>query len=344
MDKHTILFVDDEINILNSLSRIFRKDGYEILRSDNPVQAIDILKDHRVHLILSDYRMPEMDGITFLREAKRLQPDAIRIILSGYAETPVIISAINDGGIHKFLTKPWEDELLRIEVRHALERYELAEANLKLMEDIKRRNTILKDINQLLSEKIDEVQESVISTIEMLSYLSTKKDPRLPNNIEAASSIGGEVGKRLGLDEDGLKKLYVAIRLHDVGNIGIDSSILNKPGALTPEEKREVEKHPVVGEMVLSFLKGFESVAKIIRCHHECYDGSGYPDGLKGEDIPLLSRIVHIVDVYDSLTSKRPYRAAMRVEDIRNILIEWKGTKFDPVVLDTFLEVARLSL
>lgn len=344
MDKHTILFVDDETSILNSLSRIFRKDGYEILRSDNPVQAIDILKDHRVHLILSDYRMPEMDGITFLREAKRLQPDAIRIILSGYAETSVIISAINDGGIHKFLTKPWEDELLRIEVRHALERYELAETNLKLMEDIKRRNIILKDINQLLSEKIDEVQESVISAIEMLSYLSMKKDPRLPNNIEAVSSIGVEVGKRLGLDEDGLKKLYVAIRLHDVGNIGIDSAILNKPGALTPEEKREVEKHPIVGEMVLSFLKGFESVAKIVRYHHECYDGSGYPDGLKGEDIPLLSRIVHIVDVYDSLTSKRPYRAAMRVEDIRNILIEWKGTKFDPVVLDTFLEVANLSL
>lgn len=343
MSGYTILIVDDEINILNSLCRVFRKEGYEILKTDNPIEAIETLKGHKVHLIISDYRMPEMDGVTFLREAMKLQPDAIRMVLSGFAESSAIISAINDGGIYKFITKPWEDDLLRVEVRHALERYELEHLNSKLLEDVKRRNDILKDVNQLLSEKIDEIQEGIVNTIEMLSYLSKTKDPKLPDNIEATSRFGLEVGKMLGLDENGLKNLDMAIRLHDIGNVGIASSILNKSGALTPEERIEVRRHPAIGESVLSFLKGFESVSNIVRHHHEYYDGGGYPDGLKGEDIPLLSRIIHIVDVYDSLTSARPYRSALDDKDAMKILMEGRGKMFDPVVLDLFLEVYRIA-
>lgn len=339
MDGYTILLVDDEQNILNSLWRVFRKEGYEILKSDNPLDAIDILKGQKVHLIISDYRMPEMDGVTFLREAMKVQPDAIRMVLSGYAESSAIISAINDGGIYKFITKPWEDDLLKIEVRHALERYELEHTNTRLLEDIKRRNEVLKDVNKLLSEKLDEIQEGIISTIEMLSYLSRTKDPKLPDNIEFTSRIGLEVGKRLGLGENGLKNLNIAIRLHDIGNVGIDSCIFNKSGALTPEERMEVRRHSIIGESVLSFLKGFESVSKIVRHHHEYYDGAGYPDGLKGDDIPLLSKIVHIVDVYDSLTSDRPYRSAMDGKDVKRILMDGRGKLFDPVVVDAFLDI-----
>lgn len=339
MNRYTILFVDDETSILNALKRIFRKEGYEVLLSDNPSGAIDILKGHKVHLILSDFRMPGMDGVTFLREAMKLQPDAVRMVLSGYAESSVIISAINDGGIYKFITKPWEDDLLKVEVRHALERYELEQANKRLVEGVQRRNDMLQEINQLLTEKIDEIEEGIIRTVEMLSYLAKTKDPRLPDNIEATSRIALEVGKRLGLSEDDLRYLSTAIRLHDIGNVGIDSCIFNKSASLTPEERKEVERHPVIGEKVLSFLKGFEPVSKIVRHHHECYDGSGYPDGLKGEEIPLLSRIAHIVDVYDSLTSYRPYRPAMRDEEVRAILREERGKKFDPVVVDLFLDV-----
>lgn len=339
MNRYTILFVDDEMNILNSLCRVFRKERYEILKTDNPADAITLLKGHKVHLIISDYRMPEMDGVTFLREARELQPDAIRMVLSGYAESSAIISAINDGGIYKFITKPWEDELLKVEVRHALERYELENTNTKLLEDIQRRNEILKDVNQLLTEKIDEIQESVISTIEMLSYLSKTKYPKLPDNIERTSRIGLEVGRRLGLDENDLKSLNIAMRLHDIGNVGIDSCILNKSEALTPAERKEVERHPVIGEAVLSFLKGFEQVSKIVRHHHEYYDGSGYPDGLKGDDIPLSSKIIHMVDVYDSLTSSRPYRPAMEEDKARSIMTEGRGKMFDPILLDIFLGV-----
>lgn len=339
MGSYTLLFVDDETSILSSLSRAFRKEGYDILKSDNPAEALNILKDKKVHLILSDYRMPEMDGVAFMHEAMKIQPDAIRIILSGYAESSVIISAINNGGIFKFLTKPWDDDLLKVEVRHALERSELENTNTRLIEDVKRRNDILKNVNQLLSEKMDEIQESIISTIEMLIYLSKTKGSELPGNIENATSIGMEVGKRLGLDENDIRNLNIAIRLHDIGNVGIDSCILNKAGALTAEERKEVQKHPSIGGKVLSFLKGYEFISEIVKSHHENYDGTGYPDGLKGKDIPLLSRIVHLVDAYDSLTSYRPYRPPLQPDEIVKILINERGKKFDPEIIDVFLEM-----
>jgi len=338
-DRYTLLFVDDEVNILNALNRSFRKEGYEILLSADPFEAIKILSERKVHLIMSDFRMPGMDGVTFLREAMKLQPDAVRMILSGYAEGPVILSAINDGGIFKFITKPWEDDLLKIEVRHALERYELEHMNKKLVQDVQRRNEILKETNRLLAEKIDEIEEGIVRTVEMLSYLARTKDPKLPDNIDVTSRIVMEVGKRMGLEGNDLRYLSIAIRLHDIGNVGIDSCILNKAAPLTPEERREVERHSVIGERVLSFLQGFEPVAKIVRHHHECYDGTGYPDGLEGEEIPLLSRIVHLADVYDSLTNDRPYRPVMKDEEVMAILMEERGKKFDPRIVDLFLAV-----
>ena len=339
MSKYKLLLVDDEISILSSLCRVFRKEGYEILVTDSPEEALDVLRREKVHVILSDYRMPGMDGVSLLNEAMKLQPDAIRMILSGYAESSVIISAINDGGAYKFITKPWDDDLLKVEVKHALERYKLEDTNKKLIEDIKKQNEELMNVNLLLSEKVNEVQEGVISTIEMLSYILRTKNHKLPTNLELLYRLGLEVCRRLGLSGEDIKVFGMAIKLNDLGNVGIDSNILNKPGKLTQEERKEVEQHTIIGETVLSFLKGFETVSKIVRYHHEHYDGLGYPDGLKGDDIPIVARIVHLLDAYDSLTSERPYRPAMGYKEAKLILIDSRGRKFDPVVLDTFINI-----
>lgn len=341
MNSYTILVVDDETSVLNAIYRAFRKEGYNILMSDNPADALNLIKEQYVHLIISDYRMPDMDGVTFLREAMKLRPDAIRIILSGYADSSAIISAINDGGIYKFLTKPWEDDILKAEVRHALERYELKSANKRLLDDVKKQNDELKNTNLLLSEKVEEIQESVISTVEMLGYLSREKYTYIPTNVEAFDLMSQEIGRKMGLDDADLKNLYIVTRLHDVGNIGIDCAILKKNGPLTPEERSEVEKHPVIGASIISFLKGFDEAARMVRHHHEYFDGTGYPEGLKGDEIPIVSRIVHLLDVYDSLMSTRPYRPAMAEGDIYRILEKGRGTMFDPLVLDIFLEVIK---
>ena len=337
MGDYTILVVDDEVSVLNAIYRVFRKDGYQILRSNNPGEALKLLEEHFCHLIISDYRMPDMDGVSFLREAMRLRPDAIRMILSGYADCSTIISAINDGGIYKFLTKPWEDDILKSEVRYALERYELQSVNKKLLDDVKRQNDELKNTNMLLTEKIEEIQENVIRTIEMLSYVSKEKYSCIPTNVDDLYSISHVIGEKLGFSDSDLRDLYIATRLHDIGNIGIDCTIFKKNGPLTQEERKQVEKHPVIGASMISFMNGLESVAKIVWHHHEHFDGSGYPDGLKGDAIPISSRIVLIIDVYDSLTCNRPYRSVMTMDEVYSILENGRGTKFDPYVLGIFL-------
>lgn len=337
MGDYTILVVDDEVSVLNAIFRVFRKDGYQILRSDNPGDALKLLEEHFCHLIISDYRMPGMDGVSFLREAMRLRPDAIRMILSGYADCSTIISAINDGGIYKFLTKPWEDDILKSEVRYALERYELQSVNKKLLDDVKRQNDELKNTNLLLTEKIEEIQENVVRTVEMLSYVSREKYACIPTNVDDLYTISHVIGENLGFNDSDLRNLYLATRLHDIGNIGIDCSIFKKTGSLTPEERIQVEKHPIIGASMISFMNGLDEVAKIVRHHHEHFDGSGYPDGLKGDEIPISSRIVIIIDVYDSLTCNRPYRSVMTMDEVFSILENGRGTKFDPFVLDIFL-------
>ena len=341
MGDYTILVVDDEVSVLNAIYRVFRKEGYQILRSDNPADALKLLNEHVCHIIISDYRMPEMDGVTFLREAMSIRPDAIRIILSGYADSSTIISAINDGGIYKFLTKPWEDDILKSEIRYAIERYELQGVNKKLLDDVERQNDELKKTNMLLTEKIEEVQENVVSTVEMLSYLSREKYSCIPTNVDDLHTISQEVGRELWFNDSGLKNLYIATKLHDIGNIGIDCGIFKKSGPLTREERIQVEKHPIIGASILSFLNGFDEVSRIVKYHHEYFDGTGYPDGLKGDEIPVASRIVHLIDVYDSLTSSRPYRPSMTKDEACRVLEKGRGTLFDPDVLDIFLKVTE---
>ncbi len=339
MGDYTILLVDDEVSVLNAIYRVFRKDKYHILKCDNPGDALKLLQEHNVHLIISDYRMPDMDGVTFLHEAMSLRPDAIRMILSGYADCSTIISAINDGGIYKFLTKPWEDDILKSEVRYALERYELQSDNKKLLDDVRRQNDELKNANMQLTEKIEEIQEYIIRTVEMLSYVSREKYSCVPTNVDDLYAISHIIGQKLNFNDSDLKNLYVATRLHDIGNIGIDCSIFKKNGPLTEEERTQVEKHPIIGASIISFMHGLDDVARIVRHHHEHFDGSGYPDGLKGDAIPVSSRIVFIIDVYDSLTCSRPYRSVMPMDEVYRILEKGRGTQFDPYILNTFLEV-----
>jgi len=339
MGDYTILVVDDEISVLNAIYRIFSKEKYNILGCDHPLDALKLLKEQFCHLIISDYRMPDMDGVTFLREATAIMPDAIRMILSGYADSSTIISAINDGGIYKYIAKPWEDDILKSEVRYALERYELQNINKKLLIDLNRQNEELKRSNLLLTEKIEEIKVNVVRTVEMLSYLSREKCTGIPTNVDGLNTISQEVGKKLGLGDTDLKDLYIATRLHDVGNIGIDSNILKKNGPLTPDEWIQIQKHPVIGASIISFLNGFDAVSTIVMYHHEHFDGTGYPDGLKANEIPIGSRIVQLVDVYDSLTCSRPYRPAMTGEEVNEVLEKGRGTKFDPYLLDIFLWV-----
>jgi len=336
VDPGCLLLVDDESFVLSSLGRLFRKDGYDIVGVETPQKGMEILTSRAVAVIVSDYRMPEMDGVQFLRRAREIAPDAIRIILSGYAEINAIITAVNDGGIHKYLTKPWNDEQLRLEVKAGFDQYLLTRTNRVLQETLQQRNAELLELTKSLEAEKERQQESFRTTIEMLVALPKMKDPAAVIHTERVRAICRAMATTVGWPEDEMELLDLAARLHDVGNLGVDSRILLKDGALTSEERQAVQQHTIHPAQILAGVRGMDEVVRVIRSHHENFDGSGYPDGLKGEAIPRASQMLYLADMYDALCSVRPYRKPMRPQEALEHITKEVGRSFDPALIDPF--------
>ncbi|HET8760386.1 MAG TPA: HD domain-containing phosphohydrolase [Nitrospiria bacterium] len=339
--SNRLLIVDDEPFVLSALTRLLRRDGYEVITANAPSRGLAILQEQSVGVIISDYRMPEMDGVQLLRRAREVAPSAIRIILSGYAETHAILSAVNDGGIHKYLTKPWNDEQIRLEIKSGFELYRLAVTNRELQETLTRQNEELRTLTKSLAVEQDRQREIFRTTIEMLVSLPKLNSPKEVRQSDRVQAICRATGEHLGLTDDELAHLDLAARLHDVGNLAVDIRILLKSGALDPEETRAVQQHAVVPGHLLSGVPGMETVVQLLRSHHENFDGSGYPDRLSGSSIPALSRILRLVDAYEALRSHRPYRESISAGQAITHIEREAGRAFDPVLIEPFKQVIK---
>ncbi|MFZ5862107.1 MAG: HD domain-containing phosphohydrolase [Nitrospirota bacterium] len=333
-ELNRLLIVDDEPFVLSSLTRLLRRDGYEVMTADAPSRGLAMLEQGSVGVIISDYRMPEMDGVQLLRRAREVAPHAIRIILSGYAETHAILSAVNDGGIHKYLTKPWNDEQVRLEIKSGFELYHLAATNRELQERLSRQNEELRTLAQSLAVEQARQREIFSATIEMLVSLPRLKRPKETLNGDRTQVVCRAIGERLGLDDTRLSHLDLAARLHDVGNLGVDPMILLKNGPLDSEETHAVQQHAVVPGQLLSGVPGMETVVRVLRSHHENFDGSGYPEGLSGAAIPELSRVLRLGDTYQALRSRRPYREPMTPVQAMMHIEREAGRAFDPTLIE----------
>lgn len=316
---HTLLILDDEINILNSLKRTLRREPYQLITAERCDEALSLIEITPPTVILSDYLMPEMNGLQFLLEAKKKVPDVVSLIFSGYADMDALIKAIREGGVYNFIPKPWEDVFLKIEIKRAIEQYDLTQKN--------------KVLNNRLEEEFS-------AAVELLSFLPRAKEPSLRPDADRLKETAIKLGKRTGLDMAALKDLEIAARLHDFGTLAVSSIILNKPDRLTPSERKEVEKHVLFPEERLKGMRRFDEICKIIRHHHEFYNGEGYPDHLQGDAIPLPSRILSIAEVYDALLSDRPFRKAFTQTEALTLMKDNRGKQFDPALIDFLLEEA----
>lgn len=314
---HTVLILDDDINILNAVKRVLRKEPYHLMTSTRWDEALAMIQTSLPTVILSDYLMPEMNGLQFILEAKKKAPDAVPLIFSGYADMDELIKALREGGVYHFIPKPWEDELFKIEIKRAVEQYDLSQKT--------------KALHQRIEEEFN-------AQVEFLASLPQTQAPQSLAHLKRVKEIALSLGKRAGLEEAPLKELEIAARLHDFGNLAVPSTILNKPDRLTPEERKEVEKHVLFPEERLKGIKQLEGACKIIRHHHELYNGSGYPDHLQGDGIPLPSRILFISEVYDSLISDRPFRQAFSKQEVLTIMKEGRGKEFDPILVDLLFD------
>lgn len=312
----TVLFVDDEKSIRNSIERMYlERDDIRCLFAASGAEALEILERENVWVVVSDHQMPGMRGIELLSKVKTLRPDTLRIMMTAYADLKTAIDAINKSEAYRFITKPWKNQELMDVVDEALVRYQLIRS---------------------LECQDETVYLSIAQTVEL-------KDPYTKGHCDRVARYAVKLALAAGLSGHILIDIKHGGWLHDCGKIGVPEGVLNFPGRLTEDNMETVRQHPRWGSEVARQARMSDAVINCILYHHERYDGSGYPSGLKGEQIPIEARIVAIADVFDALFSERPYRKAHELDHAIEIMQEMAQAHFDPQLIQLFLPIARMA-
>jgi putative two-component system response regulator len=305
-----ILVVDDEARVREVLRRFLIRDNYEVIEAANGEEAMDLLKSGYVDLILLDVRMPKLDGFGFCEKIKANEQFRFIpvIMLTAFSDEESKIKGIQCG-VDDFLNKP-----------------------VNMNELLARARVLIK------SKYLNEQLENTESVLFILARVVEAKDPCTKDHLKRMASYSRDMAQRLGLPHEMILAIEYAGILHDIGKIGISESILAKPSSLTKEEFEEIKKHSIIGEEIVKPLRFAKIIAPAVRGHHEWWNGSGYPDGLSGENISLGARIISIIDAYDAITCDRPYRKGRPSEKAISILLEGRGGQWDPRLVDVFVE------
>lgn len=323
--KHNILIVDDEIMVIRSLLRILRKYDFELFYTTKPIEAVEMLNHTSFDLIISDQRMPEMTGLELMMTAYKHQPNAIRILMSGYSDIDVVISAINDGRIYQYITKPWDNEKVVDTVNRAIiyksDEDEKAEI---LSENLEKANSwgiVLTKMNNELERKDD-------NTIKMMLKVISVKDKDLYNHSVCVAETAVKLANILELEKERQELIHCAGLLHDIGKISIRDKIMYKPGSLDADEYEAMKQHPTVGAQILYEVDFLDDVAVMVEQHHERIDGMGYPHKLKHNEILLESQIISVADSFEALIEDRVYRKGMSYEKAFEFISDDTGKRF----------------
>lgn len=354
-----LLFVDDEENILRSLKRLFMDDEYEVFTAASGKEALALLaKQDDMAVIVSDQRMPEMEGVEFLEKSREISPLSIRILLTGYADVNAAIAGINRAGAARYLNKPWQDDELVQTIRTALQSYSLVKENKRLNalvrkqnEELKRWNTELETMVQEQTMELQvryddlrrlnsEMRKNFKSTIMSFSSLLELRDKRMRTHSRNVAELAGTVGKILDLSTTDREILVVGALLHDIGKIGIpDIMLQSDPEKMHDNEYQEYVTHPVRGQAAIDFIEGLRDAGVVIRHHHERYDGEGFPDKLKRKEIPLAARIISIIDFIDK--KMRRFEGDAGISVILKKVEEEAGKRFDPRLVPIIIPEAK---
>ncbi|MCB6184594.1 response regulator [Leeia sp. TBRC 13508] len=351
----TILLVDDEVNILSSLRRLFRPVGYRILTAESGAMGLSILEEESVDLVISDMRMPNMTGAEFLKQVKTRWPNVLRILLTGYSELSSTIAAINDGGVYRYLSKPWEEQDLLHTVAQALEYQQLEKEKARLEALTHSQNEKLRHLNENLEREVnartEELRQTVLflenaqerlkknffTMLKVFSNFLEMREGAMAGNANRVGELGRRLARKMQLSEAQAQELMIAGLLHAIGKISLPDEILKKPfDQLTPEERLVFATHPEKAQMALMPIEQMTNPAKLIRHQHERYDGKGFPDSLAGENIPIGARILAVVSDFESLRNGTLIGHSLSPEDALAFLQKNKKVRYDPSVVAIF--------
>jgi putative nucleotidyltransferase with HDIG domain len=331
IDTPRALVVDDDSELRQTLVRVLRSVGLSTAEARNGREALALLEEYgEVPLIVSDLYMPEMDGITFLREVHRRWPEVAFIMLTGVAEVSTAVECLKHGA-YDYIAKPFIVDEVRVRVANALEKRRLVLENRFLQHSYQER------LESSIRELDQRNKEQFVGQIQMAVRMLEKKDVYTRGHSQRVSRYAVKTAVFLGFTGDALDQIRLGGELHDIGKIGTRDSVLQKPGPLTASEFEEIKKHVTEGEEILQPLRREHPlVLQIVRNHHERVDGSGFPDGLRGGAIPMVARVVAVVDAFDAMTTNRSYRTPRAPNEAMHELLRFAGVQFDSDVVAAF--------
>ncbi len=336
MPADRILVVDDEESISDVVSAMLSSAGYVCSQAACGKEALALLDSgEEYELMLSDLMMPEMNGIALLEAAKERFPDLPVVMVTAVTDISIALGAIRNGA-YDYLLKPFEREQLLATVRRALENRKLKLENRAYQTNLEALVTAR---TEQLRRAVRELEESYDITLHALGDALDLKDRETEGHSKRVTLFTIAIAREMGLSQDQVKMIARGAFLHDIGKMAIPDAILNKPGKLDPTEFETMREHPYRGYQIVRKIPFLSEAAEIVYSHQEKFDGTGYPRGLKGEEIPLGARIFSIADTLDAMTSDRPYRAAMPDSAAREEITKWSGRQFDPDVVKVFLSM-----
>lgn len=312
--KHKVLAVDDEKQTLRMLSECLTHCGYQAYTSRNAETALRTLASKPMDLLLTDVRMPGMNGLDLLSEVSRKHPDVVVVVMTAFGDRAIAQEAI-DRGASDFLVKPFS--LVEVPI--------IVERNL-------RRSAVVR------GKQGEERSKLLMTAIKALGAAMDAKEHHTAEHSRRIAELSTAIASKMGLPQNHIEMLERASYLHDIGKIGVRESILLKPSRLSADEWAEMKNHPQLGSKIVSEMSDLGDIVHVILHHHERFDGKGYPNGLSGENIPILARILAVADAFDAMTSDRPYRKALSKKLAVKRLKEAAGCQFDPQIVKAFLD------
>ena len=331
-----ILIVDDEREITEILADLLSED-YECLKAGSAEDALTCLRENEFHLVISDITMPGMSGLDMIPHVKQLYPDTVVVMISGMQTVESAIGALRLGAFD-YLMKPFDLRQVEAVVKRALEHHDLIVAKRRYENHLEE---LVEQRTGELDRALNSLEGAYRSTLKALTAALETRDSETHGHSERVVSYSLRLGREYGLNSEQMKSLEFGSLLHDIGKIGVPDSILRKPAKLTEEEWVLMREHPLHGQQILRGIEFLQGAARVVAQHHEQWDGSGYPVGLRGEDIDVCARIFAVADAFDAITSDRVYRRGKTYEAASQELDDWAGRQFDPKVVEAFHRVPK---
>jgi response regulator RpfG family c-di-GMP phosphodiesterase len=321
------LVVDDSESLRPAVVRGLTRLGCDCRGAASGREALEALqRDPHVDVVISDLRMPELDGVALLAAVRERYPDMVFVILTGVADVDTAVECLR-AGAYDYIVKPFQLEQLHLRIRHAFDKRRLTLENRRYQAHLA----------ELVQQQATRIEELFLEGIQSIVHALEAKDHYTQGHSARVAQYAVTTARQLGVEPELIQLIELGAELHDVGKIGIDDAILHRAGPLTPEEYAHVQQHTVIGARILQpLLKNADAALEIVRSHHERIDGTGLPDGLRGEAIPFPARLVAVVDAFDAMTTARSYRAEMTPAAAMAELVANAGRQFDGLVVEAF--------